>query len=79
MCSLGHSFIRELSLFLEMLSNSEISLNWSIIDEVTTGNTTSYIFLAHSVCDNALYWFAVLNAFNLAFLNGSWLIKQMAS
>jgi len=30
------------------LSNSGISLNWSIIDEVTTHNTTTY-FLAHSV------------------------------
>jgi len=30
------------------LSNSGISLNWSIIDEVTTRNTTAY-FLAHSV------------------------------
>jgi len=28
--------------------NSGISLNWSIIDEVTTRNTTAY-FLAHSV------------------------------
>ena len=26
------------------LSNSGISLNWSIIDEVTTGNTTAYFF-----------------------------------
>jgi len=31
------------------LSNNEISLNWSIIDEVTTRNITAYFYLAHSV------------------------------
>jgi len=31
------------------LSNSGISLNWSIIDEVTTGNTTAYFFGPHCI------------------------------
>jgi len=26
------------------LSNNRISLNWSMIDDVTTGNTTAYFF-----------------------------------
>jgi len=30
------------------LSNNEMSLNWSVLDEVTTRNTTAY-FLTHSV------------------------------
>jgi len=40
------------------LSNSGISLNWSITDEVTTRNTTAYFFwptlyslMSHSTCN----------------------------
>jgi len=33
------------------LSNSVISLNWSIIDEVTTRNTTAYFFGPLCICE----------------------------